>query len=185
MKTKLLFLLTLTCMSFIGFAQKPLEFSIVIRQDSLSASDLYESTKSWFAETYANNKAVIRDDNPGKQITGKGSIPFKASTIYTSISGYIEYLIDTQFREGRLKLTMRNFTHTAARKAMYDNDMGLLVDSLPSDLKDIGISGANRKTSYKYYFKHGKPLCEETFVEIAESLKSFLKKREADTKEDW
>ena len=181
---RLLFALTLTCLPFVGFAQKPLEFSTIIRQDSLSAQTLYESTRNWFAETYVNNKAVVRDDNPGKQITGKGSTPFPASMMYSSIDGFIEYLIDIQFRDGRLKFTMRNFSHSAGHKALYDNNMGVLVDSLPSNLSTIGITG-QRKASYKYYFKHGLPLCKETFDELVKSLTAFLNKREAAAKEDW
>ena len=63
--------------------------------------------------------------------------------------------------------------------------MGTLVDSLPSDLKVIGISGANRKASYKYYYKNGIPLCKQTFNDIVGSLKVFLAKRKEEAKEDW
>ena len=182
---KQLLLLTVLCLANCIFAQKPLELSTVIKQDSLSAQELYEATKNWFAESYVNSKAVIRDDNPGKQITGKGSIPFECSMMYSSIDGYIEYLIDVQFRDGRLKLTTRNFSHSASHSAAYDNNMGTLVESLPSDLKTIGITGANRKASYKYYFKNGIPLCNKTFNDIVTSLKEFLAKRKVEAKEDW
>lgn len=182
---KVFLTLAIICLTNYCFAQKPLEFSMVIKQDSLSAQELYEAAKNWFAETYVNNKTVVRDENPGKQITGKGSIPFSCNMMYSSINGFIEYLIDIQFRDGRLKLTTRNFSHVADHKAAFDNNMGTLVDELPSDLKNIGISGANRKSSYKYYFKHGKPLCEKTFNDIALSLKEFMAKRRVEAKEDW
>lgn len=178
-------LLALLCLTNLCDAQKPLELSTVIKQDSMSAQEIYEATRNWFAESYVNSKAVIRDDNPGKQITGKGSIPFNCSMMYSSINGYIEYLIDIQFRDGRLKLTTRNFSHNASKSAVYDNNMGTLVDSLPSDLKVIGISGANRKASYKYYYKNGIPLCKQTFNDIVGSLKVFLAKRKEEAKEDW
>ena len=185
MMKKIVLLLALCATVFTGFAQKPLEFSTVIRQDSLNAQALYDITRNWFARTYTNNKAVVRDENPGKQITGKGSIPFTGSMMYSSIDGHIGYLIDIQFRDGRLKFTMSNFTHEAARSAAYDNNMGILVDSLPSDLKTIGVTGANRKASYKYYFKNGTPLCKSMFDDLVASLKNFLEKRETETKEDW
>ena len=185
MKKVFFVLLAILCLVNYSNAQKPFELSMVIQQDSLSAQDLYEATRNWFAESYVDSKAVIRDDNPGKQITGKGSIPFECSMMYSSINGFIEYLIDIQFREGRLKLTTRNFSHVPGHRAAYDNNMGVLVDPLPSNLKDIGISGANRKASYKYFYKHGKPLCEEAFNNIALSLKEFLSKRKVEAEEDW
>lgn len=181
---KLFFLFAIFGLSNYCYGQRSLELSVVIKQDSMTAQELYEATRNWFAETYVNSKAVLRDENPGKQITGKGSIPFNCSMMYSSINGYIEYLIDIQFREGRLKLTTKNFTHSAGHKAMFNNNMGVLVDSLPSDLKTIGITGS-QKSTYKYYFKHGTPLCKETFDEIAESLKTFLNKRQVTNKEDW
>ena len=180
-----LFLFAAFCLFQYCNAQKPFELSTVIKQDSLSAQELYEATKSWFAESYVNSKAVIRDDNPGKQITGKGSIKYNPGFSHASIEGFIEYLIDIQFREGRLKLTTRNFDHQAGHRALFDNNMGILVDSLPTDFKSIGITGYNRKTMYKYYFKSAKPLCEATFLDIVESLKKFLAKRKFESKEDW
>lgn len=49
------------------FAQKPLELSEVIKADGLTAQQLYEISKNWFARTYVDSKDVMRDDNPGKE----------------------------------------------------------------------------------------------------------------------
>lgn len=168
-----------------AMAQKPFELSTVIKQDSMDAKALYEATRNWFVESFKDSKAVIKDENPGKQITGKGTIEFSVgSMVYLSINGYIEFLIDAQFRDGRLKLTMRNFSHRAAKPAMYDNNMSILVDSLPKNLEDIGVTGS-RKKMYQYYFKQGKPLCQETFAKVVASLTEFLKNRKAEAEEDW
>ena len=166
-------------------AQKPLEFSTVIKQDSLDANALYEATKSWFVESFKDSKAVIEDDRPGKQITGKGAITFETNMMYASISGYIEFLIDVQFRDGRLKLTMRNFNHKADHKAAFDNDMGILVDELPSDLGEIGIKGANRKSAYKYYHKNATPRCKDAFDTMANSLTEFVVNKKVQEEEEW
>ncbi len=178
-------LLVIICLTTICNAQKPLELSTVIKQDSLSAQELYEATRNWFVESFVDCKAVIKDENPGKQITGKGTMSFTTgSMVYLSINGFVEFLIDAQFRDGRLKLTMRNFDHKAERPAMYDNNMGLLVDTLPKNLEDIGVKGS-RKTMYKYYYKHGKPMCEETFWKVVKSLSEFLANRKAEAEEEW
>ena len=182
---RLVIFAAMAAMTVSVWAQKPLELSTVIKQDGLDANALYEATRSWFVESFNDSKAVIKDDNPGKQITGKGTIEFSVGNmVYLSINGYIEFLIDAQFRDGRLKLTMRNFDHKAEQPAMYNNNMGILVDSLPKNLEDIGVKGS-RKVPYKYYYKNAKPECEETFKKVVDSLTEFLANRKVQEEEDW
>ncbi len=165
-------------------AQEPLSYSKVIKKEGMTAQQLYEASKNWLARTYVDSKAVIRDDNPGKELTGKGKLVFSTNMMYSSLQGYIGYLIDLQFKDGRMKFTMSNFHHEPTHQAKFDNNMGLLVDSLPKDLKDIGIEGGNRKTCYKYFFKNGIPLCEKQFNVLSKKLEEFLDKRE-ETNDDW
>lgn len=181
---KELFSLMLLVSTIAGYAQKPISFSKVIQKEGMTAQQLYEASKNWFARTYVDSKVVMRDDNPGKELTGKGKLVFSTNIMYSSIQGYIGYLIDIQFKDGRLKFTMSDFRHDPSHEAKYDNHMGVLVDSLPKDLKNIGIEGMNRKASYKYYFKNGVPLCEKRFNELSKSLEEFINKRE-ETKDDW
>ena len=58
---------------------------------------------------------------------------------------------------------MRSFTHKPEIVAFFNNDMGILIDSLPKKLENMGITGMNRKACYKYYFKRGTPLCKAEF----------------------
>ncbi|WP_081819323.1 DUF4468 domain-containing protein [Prevotella sp. HUN102] len=177
----------LLLMAFVAFtcsAQKPLSYSKVIQKEGMTAQQLYEASKNWFARTFVDSKAVMRDATPGKELTGKGKLVFSTNMMYSSIQGYIGYLIDIQFKDGRMKFTMSDFRHEPSHEAKYDNHMGVLVDSLPKDLKDIGVEGMNRKASYKYYFKNGIPLCEKQFKELSESLEEFIDKRE-ESKDDW
>ena len=107
---KVLFTLMLLVSTMTCFAQKPLELSEVIKADGLTAQQLYDISKNWFARTYVDSKAVMRDDNPGKELTGKGKTKLEITALaYSGMSGYINYTIDIQFREGRLKFTMNNF----------------------------------------------------------------------------
>lgn len=182
---RIIVLLLCICFTLCGYAQKPLMFSVVIRKDGADAQTLYDLTRNWFAQTYRDSKAVLQDQNSGKELTGHGSISFSNNNLkYSSINGYIKYLIDIQFKDGRLRFEMSNFTHEPLENAIFNNHMGLLVDSLPEDLKDIGIEGANRKACYKYYYKNGKPLCEKEFNDLSSDLKSFIEKRDA-VKEEW
>lgn len=165
-------------------AQKPISYTKVIQKKGMSAQQLYEASKNWFARTYIDSKAVLKDENPNKELTGNGKLVFSTNILYSSIQGYIGYLIDIQFKDERLKFTMSDFRHEPSHEAKYNNHMGVLVDSLPKDLKEIGIVGMNRKASYKYYFKNGIPLCEKQFNELSKSLEEFIDKRE-ETKDDW
>lgn len=103
--------------------------------------------------------------------SGKGIVEFKTNTVYSSIVGNIEFEVSAIITPNRVEFIMTNCTHKPARKAAFDNNMGVLVDPLPKDLSTIGISGANRKACYKYFHKNGKPLCEEKFNELCEKLK--------------
>ncbi len=182
---KVLLTLILLVSTIMCFAQKPLTFTKVIQKDGLTAQQLYDLTKNWFVRTYVDSRAVLKDENPGKELTGKGIIPFNTNMIYSSLEGHIKYLIDVQFKDGRLKFTLSDFCHDPIREALYNNHLGVLVDSLPKDLKEIGIEGANRKAGYKYFFKNGKPLCESAFEELSTSLENFVDKREVKTKDEW
>lgn len=60
----------LLMMAFVAIAcsaQKPLELTEVVKAEGLTAQQLYEISKNWFARTYVDSKAVMRDDNPGKE----------------------------------------------------------------------------------------------------------------------
>jgi hypothetical protein len=57
-------------------------------------------------------------------------------------------------------------------------------EDLTNKLEDMGITGANRKACYKYYFKRGTPLCKAEFDKLSANLKLFIDNRNS-TKEDW
>lgn len=185
---KVLILLVLLLGTIVSYAQKPLELSEVIKADGLTAQQLYEISKNWMARTYVDSKAVMRDDNPGKELTGKGKTKLVINNIaYSGMSGYINYTIDIQFREGRLKFTMNSFYHEPTKKVMYDNDMGAVLDSLPDDLKSLGgrFEKSSYRTYYKGFHKRALPVCKEAFDKLVTSLKQFVDKREVETKDDW
>lgn len=181
----------LLMMAFVAIAcsaQKPLELTEVVKAEGLTAQQLYEISKNWFARTYVDSKAVMRDDNPGKELTGKGKTKLEITALaYSGMSGYINYTIDIQFREGRLKFTMNNFYHEPTKKVMYDNDMGAVLDSLPDDLKSLGgrFEKSSYRTSYKGFYKRALPVCKEAFDKLVTSLKQFVDKREVETKDEW
>jgi hypothetical protein len=179
---KFILSLIVSCLPMIGFAQKPLSFSTVINQEGVDTQTLYDLTKNWMAQTFKDSNSFL--DQSGNEITGRGRMTFSTNLQYSSIKGHIEYSVNVQFKEGKLKFTMGNFTHIPEIVAYFNNDMGILVDSLPKNLNDIGITGVNRKACYKYYFKHATPLCETEFDKLSANLKLFIDNRNSN-KEDW
>lgn len=172
------------CLGMASFAQTPLSFTKVIEKEGADSLKLFELARNWLAHSYTDSKAVIQDAEPGKRITGHGVINFRTGLQYISIRGNINYIVDIQFKNERLRFEMKNFTHEPEQEAMFNNHMGVMVDPLPKDLKDIGVEGANRKACYKYFYKKGKPLCEQLFTKLSLDLEKFIEKGEI-IKNDW
>lgn len=179
---KIILSLILTCYAMTGFAQKPLSFSTIIYEEGTNAQALYELTSNWMAQTFNDSHTFLQ--KPGDEITGKGKMTFSTNFQFSSIRGFIEYSVNVQFKDGKLKITVGNFTHIPLIIAYFNNDMGILVDSLPKNLEDMGITGLNRKACYKYYFKHGTSLGKTEFDQLVASLKLFIENRNSN-KEDW
>ena len=179
---KIIFSSILACFTTIGFAQEPLSFSTVIHEDGVDAQTLYKLTKNWMAQTFKDSNNFL--EQVGEEIAGRGRMTFSTNMQYSSIKGFIEYSVNVQFKDGKLKFTMGSFTHKPEIVAYFNNDMGILVDSLPKKLEDIGITGMNRKACYKYYYKRGTPLCKTEFDTLSANLKKFIDNRNSN-KEDW
>lgn len=184
---RLFFSLLLMLCTIAGMAQKPLSYSTVIQADSLPAAKLYQATKAWFAKEYINANYVVQNDLPNKEISGKAKLTLTISSLsYSGMSGFVTYFIDVQFRDNRLKLTMSDFTHDPTRVVMYNNQMGLVLDSLPDDLKTLGgeFEHAQHRMYYKAFWKRAKPACDEQFYTISTSLTEFVNKYKPDSKEE-
>lgn len=179
---KILLSLIIACFAMIGFAQKPLSFSTIIYKEGTDAQTLHDLAKNWMAQTFKDSNTFL--DQSSEEITGRGRMTFSTNMQYSSIKGFIEYSVNVQIKEGKLKFTIGNFTHIPEIVAYFNNDMGILVDSLPKKLEDMGVTGVNRKACYKYYFKRGTPLCKAEFDKLSANLQLFIDNRNA-TKEDW
>lgn len=179
---KFVITLFIACFTMTGFAQKPLSFSTVIYEEGVDAQTLYNFTKNWMVQTFKDTNSFL--EQAGEEITGRGRITFSTNMQYSSIKGFIDYSVNVQFKDGRMKFTMGSFTHKPEIVAYFNNDMGILMDSLPKKLEDMGITGVNRKACYKYYFKRGTPLCKTEFDNLSANLKMFIDNRNSN-KEDW
>jgi hypothetical protein len=78
---KKIFLLMFAFCCIGAFPQQPLEYSVIIQKEGADAQTLYDLTRNWFAQTYRDSKAVLQDQNPGKELTGHGKITFSTNVI--------------------------------------------------------------------------------------------------------
>ena len=169
--------------------QNPFSYSTIIREDSLSAEQLYEATKNWFAHTFRDSKSVLENENPGKELIGKGSVSIIFNGLsFKGLTGNINYTIDIQFRDGRLKLDLTNFTHTGQLVGYkYNTSMGIVLDSLPNDLKELGgnFNNLQFRTNYKRFHKDAIIVCKKTAIHISENLALFIRNNRIKEEEEW
>lgn len=141
-----------------------------IVESSATTTELFNRVKSALMPSMTISKERTYSED-SLVFSGKGIVEFKTNTVYSSIVGNIEFEIRAVVTPNQVEFIMTNCTHKPANKVAFDNNMGVLVDPLPKDLSTIGITGANRKACYKYFYKNGKLLCEEKYKELYEKLK--------------
>ena len=131
--------------------------------------ELHKSAQQFFLVAFDSYEDVINCED-SIVVEGKGSMLFNPVVLYASILGNINYIGRTVIKDGSIIFTMTDFTHVPMKKAAFNNTMGVLVAELPKNLSDIGISGANRKSCYKYYYKVGVIECKQKFDTTFEKL---------------
>lgn len=159
---------------------KKCSFSITISIEDLADFDVSEPTPSPEVE---NTGTVVSFQNI-KDLPEQHLVDATFTEYIAQQFAWFLCLNQVQFKDGKLKFTMGSFTHKPEIVAYFNNDMGILVDSLPKKLEDMGITGVNRKACYKYYFKRGTPLCKTEFDNLSANLKMFIDNRNSN-KEDW
>ena len=150
------------------YAQTPLTFTKTINIQG-TKEELHKSAQQFFLVAFDSYEDVVNCED-SIVVEGKGSMLFNPVVLYASILGNINYIGRTVIKNGSIIFTMTDFTHVPMKKAAFNNTMGVLVAELPKNLSDIGISGANRKSCYKYYYKVGVIECKQKFDTTFEKL---------------
>lgn len=84
-------------------------------KESGSANDLYSRCRAWFAKTYVSAQKIIQADINGQEIVGKPVFKFNY-TDYSylggwPVEGFINYVINVKFKDGRYKYEIYGFSH--------------------------------------------------------------------------
>lgn len=102
----------------------PLVCDTVMQAPNLTADQIYNNVKIWFANNMRSANDVIQlDDISNKHLIGKANIDFKVNNMtWSNLTGVIRFTIDIAARDGRYRVKIFDFTHEAFRdgpKAPY------------------------------------------------------------------
>ena len=169
-----------------SLAQEPLEYSEVIQAEGRSAEQIYEPLQRWVATSWKFPSAAKRYEAGNKEIIVDGSFDFVSKGFSTSAySGDVNYSIDIQVRDGRLKATMSNFRHVRVRSKV--NPLGTVYkeDLTKEEYKEGGHGDIfTTRSVYNGVMKSIREQAEKEWnkikVQINAGLTSSVKKEEAD-----
>lgn len=181
MKKVFFVLLLIIICNYPGTAQGALTFTKIIQFDTLSSTDLYEASKQWFILSFPSPKKVIQDDNQTlKVITGRGTLEFATGRlIYLSYEGYLEYTVQIQSRDNRIKVDITNITHTNLPGYAQSSRLGLITDDEKQFKK-----GLNRGPNNDVAGIIRERMSDYSKI-IFSDIERFIKNYESEQYQDW
>lgn len=172
---KLLLICALWVVCIIALAQAPLTFSKEVKIDTAKKGELLKAAQPFLISAFDSNSELANNED-SVVVEGIGEMQYTTVMLYASIVGKIHYKARIVFKDGSVTYIMTDYTHEPMNKAAFNNNMGVLVAQMPEKLSEIGITGANRKSCYKYFFKTATPLCKSKFDTLFEKLVTALYK---------
>lgn len=128
-------------------AQNPIKYSLVVQTPDVTAEQAFKNVELWIVNSFNNPGKVIQLDDPNsKRLVMKASTVFKSKKRNAGdINGYINYVINVSFREGRLKMEMVSMSHEGRNP---NDSFGILTDE---DIPNIKIPFASKKWKSEIY----------------------------------
>lgn len=178
---KLILLFSLLVISLSLKAQNPIVYSSVIKIDSIDAKQLYEASKQWFITSFPSPKKVIQVDDPNmKFITGRGTVEFSMNKLgYIAYDGFLEYSVQIQAKDGRIKVDIINITHTNLPERAPTCSLGVVLDSEKQFQGGLS-SGAHNKV-----IANIKDKMNVYSLELFTSIEDFIKKYQSKEAQNW
>lgn len=130
-KCLFLMLVLISSVSVIG-QDRPFQCDTVIQAKGKSVAEIYASVKVWVATVFNSANDVIQmDDAQNGIMICKGRFHYKApgGVNLRSMSGYVDYTMKVQVREGRYKVTIGDFIHQSTSTQFTSSwSFGLIYD---------------------------------------------------------
>lgn len=157
----------------------PLACDTVMQAPNLTADQIYNNVKIWFANNMRSANDVIQlDDISNKHIIGKANIDFKVNNMtWSSLTGVIRFTIDIAARDGRYRVKISDFTHEAFRDGWTE---GPVYVNGPNP----NVKGLRKKQNSEMQKRAGK-VCIKTLASMLVSLQEVMAGNSSVTDEDW
>ncbi len=184
-KVTFLGVVLLMTLSFNTYGQTALNYSEVIKVDSISKDELYNRAKIWFAIACNSSKDILQMDNKEEgQIIGKAKMSYNPTILNASgrTYGIINYTIKLYLKDGRYKYEITDFIHVPTGNSSYGN--------LPFDLITTDVnSPIQHKGQYKSWndkvWNDIKNQISDKITPLIESLKKSMLKKAETKNENW
>ncbi|HOG05940.1 MAG TPA: DUF4468 domain-containing protein [Paludibacter sp.] len=168
---KVLFIAVAAMLSLSTFAQKPLEFSKVIQVEGVESDVLFSSIVQWIGSRYYNvgNDDFISDKQAG-YIIKQAAIPFVKTGFYQCYSGTIIFKMKFQFKDGRYRVVLSDFSHIVktSAKCTFNGEMGLVTDA-----EDNPLGGGISKSAHNKVWKEIQEACKEKADKVFAELEKI------------
>lgn len=146
----------------------PLVCDTVMQAPNLTADQIYNNVKVWFANNMRSANDVIQlDDAANRHVIGKANFEFKVNNMtWGSLTGVIRFTIDIAARDGRYRVRLSDFTHEAFRDGWTE---GIVYVNGPNP----NVKGLRKKQNSEMQ-KRAAPLCVDNIASILVSLQEAM-----------
>lgn len=181
MKKTLLVLVIIIFCKIPAFSEGVLTYSSVIKIDSVDAKTLYQASKQWFVMNFPSAKKVIQSDDPNlNSITGRGVREYSMNKFtYMVYDGYLEYTLQIQARDGRIKVDITNITHANLPGKARECSLGLILD------KEKQFQGGLSSGSHNKVVENIKETMSVFSKEVFNNIESFIRSYKSEKSQDW
>lgn len=157
----------------------PLVCDTVMQAPNLTADQIYNNVKIWFANNMRSANDVIQlDDISNKHLIGKANIDFKVNNMtWSNLTGVIRFTIDIAARDGRYRVKIFDFTHEAFRDGWTEGPV--YVNGPNPNVKGL------RKKQNSEMQKRASTLCADNIATILVSLQAAMSGNSSVTDEEW
>lgn len=158
-----------------------ISYTEVVFVDSLSnKQELYSRAREWFAKAYKSSTNVIQmEDKESGKIVGKALMQVYAKALGTNHpSGYINYTISVDMKDGRYKYEVTNFYHTG-QPGSNTVDYGACEKMINSNDKSYGVS---LRKGYNYWLTQMDDNIKDLIIDLKVAMATKAKNV---NKDDW
>lgn len=156
-----------------------LECDTVIQVPDVSAEQIYNSLKTWFANNMRSANNVIQLDDPAaKHIIGKANFDFKVNNMtWSHLTGVIRFTIDVAARDGRFRVKLYDFDHESFSNGWTE---GPVYYGGPNP----NVKGMRKKQNSEMQ-KRALPMCVDQIATIIATMTEAMTNPSSAADDDW